>query len=73
MSAAATGRCTVTLRLDAKDGPVVGTLTLSPTGSVERYRNSQAKVRNASGVHDLYLCFSQSSGDVRLDWWQFKK
>ena len=73
MSAAATGRCTVTLRLDAKDGPVVGTLTLSPTGSVERYRNNQAKVRNASGVHDLYLCFSQSSGDVRLDWWQFKK
>ena len=73
MSAAATGRCTVTLHLDAKDGPVVGALTLSPTGSVERYRNSQAKVRNASGVHDLYLCFSQSSGDVRLDWWQFKK
>ena len=73
MSAAATGRCTVTLHLDAKDGPVVGALTLSPTGSVERYRNSQAKVRNASGVHDLYLCFSQSSGDVRLDWWQFKQ
>ena len=73
MSAAATGRCTVTLHLDAKDGPVVGALTLSPTGSVERYRNNQAKVRNASGVHDLYLCFSQSSGDVRLDWWQFKK
>ena len=28
---------------------------------------------NGAGVHDLYICFDKASGDVRLDWWQFKK
>ena len=30
------------------------------------------KVKGASGVHDLYLCFGNVSGDIHLDWWQFK-
>ena len=72
VTAAATGSCTVTLRLDSHDGPVVGTAVITPTGSVEKYRPFSAKVKGATGVHDLYLCFSQASGDVRLDWWQFK-
>jgi len=25
-----------------------------------------------SGVHDLYLCFTNISGTVNFDWWQFK-
>ena len=32
-----------------------------------------AKVKNATGIHDLYICFDKTQGDVRLDWWQFKK
>ena len=72
LNAAAAGRCTVTLRLDAADGPVVGTVNVTPTRDVEHYRNFTAKVKGAEGVHDLYLCFSQTSGDVRLDWWSFK-
>ena len=72
ITAAATGGVVITLRLDSKDGPVIGTATIGSTGSVENYRSFSAKVKNASGVHDLYLCFSQVSGDVHLDWWQFK-
>jgi len=72
ITAAATGGCTVTLRLNSQDGPVIGTTVIKPTGSVERYRSFTAKVANATGVHDLYICFSHATGDIRLDWWQFK-
>ena len=72
MTAAATGSCTVTLRLDGVHGPVIGTVTIGKTGSVEKYKSFGAKVKDAAGVHDLYLCFSNANGDVHLDWWQFK-
>jgi len=72
LQAAATGRCTVTLRLDAADGPAIGTLDVTPTGSLEDYCLFTAKVKKAAGVHDLYICFSAVEGDVRLDCWQFK-
>ena len=73
ITAAATGGCTICLRLDSADGPVVGTVTIGKTGGVEKYRSFGGKVKNAAGVHDLYICFDKASGDVRLDWWQFKK
>ena len=72
ITAASTGACTITLRLDSQDGPVIGTAVVPRTGSTEKYRTFSTKVSNASGVHDLYLCFSNTSGDTRLDWWQFK-
>jgi len=72
MTAAATGKATVTLRLDSKKGPAIATLNISQTGSVERYRTFTAKVKNATGVHDLYFCFDHTDGDVRLDYWLFK-
>ena len=72
LTAASTGSATVTLRLDSVDGPVIGSVTLSRTGSLEKYRSFSSKVAGAAGVHDLYLCFSSTKGDNRLDWWQFK-
>ena len=72
MTAAATGSATISVRLDSKDGPVVATLAITLTGSADKYRRFAAKVKGATGVHDLYLCFSQTSGDVRLDWWTFE-
>ena len=73
LSAAATGSCTVTLRLDSADGPVIGVSTVNPSGNLDKYKSFGTKVKNASGVHDLYICFDNASGDVRLDWWTFKK
>ena len=73
ITAAATGTATVTLRLDSQDGPAIGTAVINSTGSVEKYKPFSAKVKNATGVHDLYICFDKTQGDVRLDWWQFKK
>ena len=73
LSAAATGSCTVTLRIDSADGPVIGVSTVKPSGNLDKYKSFGTKVKNASGVHDLYICFDNASGDVRLDWWTFKK
>ena len=72
ITAAATGTATVTLRLNSQDGPVIGTAVIKSTGDVEKYRQFTAKVKGATGVHDLYLCFDHCQGDVRLDWWQMK-
>ena len=72
ITAAATGSCTVTLRLDSQNGPIIGKAVIKNTGDVENYRSFRAKVKNAKGVHDLFLCFSNCKGDVRLDWWQFE-
>ena len=71
-AAAAKAGCTATLRIDSQDGPVVGTAVVKSTGSAEKYKTFTAKVNGATGVHDLYLCFDNSQGDVRLDYWQFK-
>ena len=71
-AAAAQAGCTVTLHLDSVKGDVIGTATIKSTGSVDKYKTFTAKVQGATGVHDLYLCFGDAQGDIRLDWWQFK-
>ena len=73
ITAAAAGAATVTLRLDSNKGEVIGTAVIKNTGSVENYKAFTAKVKNATGVHDLYLCFDKTQGDVRLDWWKFNQ
>jgi len=72
ITAASTGSVTVTLRLDSQDGPVIGTALIKSTGSVDRYKTFSTKVKDATAVHDLYLCFDKTQGDTHLDWWQFK-
>lgn len=73
IAAAGKGSVTLNVRLDSADGPIVGTVVLRPNGSVDKYRSFGTKVSGASGVHDLYLCFDEAEGDVRLDWWRFKQ
>ena len=73
ITAAATGSCTITLRVDGANGAVIATLPVTTTGSVDKYRQFAAKVGAVTGVHDLYICFSEARGDVRLDWWRFQR
>ncbi|MBR2154262.1 MAG: family 43 glycosylhydrolase [Bacteroidaceae bacterium] len=73
LTAAATGHCTVTVRIDGTEGTVIGTLNIASTGSVEKYRTFSTKVSKPTGVHDVYFCFDHAEGDVRLDYWQFEK
>ena len=72
ITASSTGSCTITLHLDSTDGPVIGTTVISNTDTIEKYRPFTTKVKNAAGVHDLYICFNNNKGDTRLDWWKFE-
>ena len=71
-AAAAQAGCTVTLHLDSPNSEAIGTTVIKSTGSVDKYKTFSGKVKNAKGVHDLYICFDKAQGDVRLDYWQFK-
>ena len=72
LTAAANGKCCVTVRLDSQEGPIVGKVQVTTTGSTEKYKRFKTAVKGATGVHDLFLCFDDVSGEVHLDWWQFK-
>ncbi len=69
--AAATGTCTVTLRLDSQSGPLAGSVDITDTGSADNYKSFTTKLDTnvASGVHDLFIGFSNVEGDIHLDWW----
>ena len=73
INAAGTGSVEITLRLDAEDGPAIGTLQIAGTSSTDNYQSFTTKVKKAKGVHDLYLCFGKTQGDVHLDYWQFQR
>lgn len=71
INAAGTGSAQITLRLDNQDGPTIGTLQIAGTGSADNYQSFTTKVKKAKGIHDLYICFGKTQGDVHLDYWQF--
>ena len=66
---------TISIHLDAPGGPLLGTVEITSTGSVDTYKAFTTKLtpKLATGVRDLYFCIDRAKGDVRLDWWQFKK
>lgn len=66
----------IEVRLDAKEGPVIATVEVGPTGGWERWQTFKAEVEGpATGVHDLYLCFVGRKGPelFSFDWWKFVK
>ena len=66
---------TISIHLDAPGGPLLGTLEITSTDGTDNYRafTTSLQPKLATGIHDLYLCIERAKGDVRLDWWQFKK
>ena len=74
-AAAENASATISLHLDNPGGPLLGTIEVTSTGSADTYRSFTAKLtsRLATGTRDLFLCIDRAAGDVRLDWWQFKK
>ena len=48
----------IQIRLDSPTGPLVGTATVTSTGSVYTYAPTSTSIRGASGRHDVYLVFA---------------
>lgn len=73
-SASATGsEGTIEIRLDARDGELVGTVNIPKCEAEDAWQTLTCDISGASGVHDLYFCFdtSETSGTVHFDWWRF--
>ena len=71
--ASATKGGTIEIRLDSKDGPLLGSCLVSNTGDWQKWKTLTCKVKKTKGIHDLYLIFKGGEGDLfNLDYWMFK-
>lgn len=62
----------IEVRLDSLGGTLVGTATVPSTGGWSTWTDVTCDLSGPSGVHDLYLKFTGSSGYLfNLDWFQF--
>ena len=62
----------IELRLDALDGPLVGSLPVSPTGGWTAWATRETAVSAPTGRHRLYLRFVGPGGDfVNVMWFRF--
>ena len=64
---------TIEIHLDNADGPLVGTLKVPVTGSLDTWKTASCKIKNANGVHNLFFVFKGTGTDLfQWDWWQMK-
>ncbi len=52
----------IEIRLDSTEGPVIGSVSISPTGGLDIYKQMSCRIKNAKGVHDLYFYFKGEKG-----------
>lgn len=66
---------TIELHVDDVDGPMIGSLEVPYTHF--KYEELTTGLKNAQGVHDLYLVFKGTKQQKRnlfnLDWWKMEK
>lgn len=67
------GGATMTLHLNKMDGPVIATLKIAATGGGQKWQTVHAPVKDATGVHDLYVTFNGAGkGNLAdFDWYLF--
>ncbi len=72
VSAAALAGGQIEIRLDDKDGLLLGTCEIINAGNVNAWETFTAKVSKQKGVHDLYFVFKGGDGELfKLDYWKF--
>ncbi|PTN05035.1 glycoside hydrolase family 43 protein [Mangrovibacterium marinum] len=72
--AAATPGAKIEIRIDAKDGELLGTLDVKNTGGNQNWETQSCSIKKAKGVHDVYFVFKGSTNDLfNFDWWKMKK
>ena len=69
-SAASNGK--IEIRLDDKDGELLGTLNVENTGGNQNWKTQSCKLDKVKGVHDVYLVFKGNGDELfNFDWWKF--
>ena len=73
--ASAEGGCSIEIRLDSAEGPVVGKLDVPATGGPKEFRELSCTVKDAKGVHDLVFVFRGKPETDLMNWnrWEFTR
>ncbi|WP_262917450.1 family 43 glycosylhydrolase [Zunongwangia pacifica] len=62
----------IEIRLDSKEGQLIGTSKIDKKG--ENYKIYTSEVERVHGVHDIFFVFKGESGELfHLDYWEFQK
>ncbi len=63
----------IEVRVDSKEGSLLGTLDVKETGGDNNWKTQSCKLNNLKGVHDVYFVFKGGDGNLfNFDWWKFK-
>jgi Beta-xylosidase len=63
---------TIEIRIDSKEGKLVGTLPVKATGDDLSWKTQSCKVNAVKGVHDIFFVFKGGDGNLfNFDWWKF--
>ena len=69
-SASAGGK--IEIRLDNRNGELLGTIDVKNTGGWQNWATVKGKVKKATGVQDICLVFKGGEGELfNFDWWRF--
>lgn len=68
-----TGGGSIDIRLDSLNGPLAGTLNMTPTGNWQIYQTQFTKVSIGAGIHDVYLVSKTTqTQSCNLHWFDFQ-
>jgi hypothetical protein len=64
----------IEIRIDGKNGQLLGTLNVSATGGEQSWKTLSCKVETAKGIHDMYFVFrgGKGKGLFNYDFWKLK-
>jgi beta-xylosidase len=70
---AAVSKGKIEIRIDGKEGALLGTLEVQATGSDNSWKTQSCKLSNTKGVHDVYFVFKGEGDNLfNFDWWTIK-
>jgi arabinoxylan arabinofuranohydrolase len=69
------GNVSMEIRIDKKDGELIGSMEIPMTGGDDRWEVRTIDVKKAKGIHDLYFVFKgkASTNIMSFDYWLFFK
>ena len=63
----------IEIRLDNRNGELLGTIDVKNTGGLQKWATVKGKVKKATGVQDICLVFKGGEGELfNFDWWILK-
>ena len=60
------------IRIDSKDGPLLGTMTIKSTGGWFNFEKHGITITPVSGMHDIYIVYKGTEGIGNFDWYMFE-